>query len=437
MSRVFRWFFLLIILVSGAAAAQAQSPAPGVVSLRLEGALNPVWQETLERGLRTAQDSGAAALVVELDTPGGSVDLMEKLVQQLRAASLPVIIYVTPAGAMAASAGTLLTLAGSAAGMAPDTVIGAASPVGSQGEDIGQTLETKVKEVLKASARALTERRGAAATALAQEMIDDARAVSAREALEAGLIDAVAPTLTDLLNQLDGRSVQVQGREVTLALAGATVVPLPVSPAELLLNVLANANLVFLLLSIGVQAILIEISTPGGWVAGFIGVVCLALAVYGLGILPVNWFGAVFLVLAFVLFVLDLKAPTHGALTAAGAGSFIAGALVLFNSPAAPSFQRVSIPLVVGVGAALGLLFFGMMTLALRARHLPVRTGQEALVGQRGAARTALAPVGSVLVRSELWTARLEPDSPPVHRGDRVVVTSVEGIELRVRKAGD
>ena len=272
---------------------------------------------------------------------------------------------------MAASAGTILTLAGHVAAMAPETTIGAASPVGSQGEDIGQTMESKVKEILKASIRTLTTERPVEAQKLAEETVDTARAVTVDEALEVGLVDIKADDLEDLLEQLDGRKAVTSTGEVVLRTKGASVYEVQNTVIEQILQLLINPNLVFLLLSIGVQAILIEISSPGGWVAGTIGVACLLLAVYGLGILPVNWFGALFLVLAFVLFILDIKAPTHGALTITGAISFISGALILFNSARVPGFPAVSVPLVIGMGIFIAASFLAMLTFALRALKLP------------------------------------------------------------------
>ena len=436
--KLLRWT-ALILLVAGwifpaAGPVRAQGEAPPVVLVRLEGPLNPIWQEMIKRALRTAELRGAGALVIELNTPGGSVDTMTALVAQLRASPLPVIVYVAPSGAMAASAGTLITLAGHAAGMAPETTIGAASPVGAQGEEVDVTSATKVKEVMKATVRSVALWRGEEAVRLAELMIDDARAVSAQEALKAGLVDVIARSLPDLLAQLDGFNVEVGGNSQALRTAGAEIIEVPPTFLEEFLQILTNPNLVFLLLSVGVQAILIELSSPGGWVAGFIGVVCLALAAFGLGVLPVNWFGIVFLVLALVLFVVDIKAPTHGALTAAGVGSFILGALVLFNSPNVPGFPRVSIPLVVGTGILFGLAFTGIMTFALRSRRLPIRIGQESLVGQVGTARADLAPSGPVQLASELWTAVLEDPSEHVPKGSRVEVVAVEGIQLIVKR---
>jgi membrane-bound serine protease (ClpP class) len=253
--------------------------------------------------------------------PGGSVDLMNSLVQEMRASPLPIVVYIAPQGAIAGSAGTVITLAAHAAAMAPGTAIGAASPVGPEGQDLGETLEAKTKNILKATVRSLAEDRGLEAVGLAEQTIESAQAVTAREAQQVGLVDFVATDIADLLRQLDGYSVTTSSGPVILETSGMLVTPFQPSWIESLLSILTNPNIVFILLTIGVNAIIIELSSPGGWLAGFIGVVCVALALYGFGVLPVNWFGLVFLATAFALFVLDIKAPTHGALTAAGVAS--------------------------------------------------------------------------------------------------------------------
>jgi membrane-bound serine protease (ClpP class) len=422
------------LLLAALPAGSGQPPAqPEVLVLTLDGPLTPASAEYLDRGLALAEQSGADLLVLQLNTPGGSIDVMNRMVQSIRGSGVAVAVYVAPRGAMAGSAGTILVLAGHVAAMAPETAIGAASPVGSQGEDLGETLAAKTQEILKATVRSLAGWRGEEAIEMAQSAIEEAAAASADEALEARMIDVIAEDLDDLLLQLDGRRVVVGGSPVVLRLQGAATRPVAPTIIEQLLQALTNPNLVFLLLSLGVQALLIEISSPGGWVAGFIGVVALALGAYGLGILPVNWFGLVFLALAFVLFVIDVKAPTHGALTAAGLGSFILGALVLFNSPGTPSFQRVSVPLVVTMGALMAAMFFVLLTFVWRAQRRPIAVGTTALVGRVGEVRQRLAPHGQVQVAGELWAAEIDPRDPALEEGTRVEVTGVDGLRLRVR----
>jgi len=286
---------------------------------------------------------------------------------------------------------------------------------------------------LKAQVRALAKDRGEEAIKLAEEPIQSAKAVSVGEALQIGLVDFEAENLDDLLEKLDGFTVKTQSGEQQLSTTNMVVNRLPQSFIEQILDTLTDPNIVFLLIAIGVQAILIEISSPGGWIAGFIGVVCLALATYGLGIITVNWFGIIFLVTAFVLFILDIKAPTHGALTAAGVVSLIIGSLVLFNTTTTPSFQRVSVPLVIGTSVVIGLIFFGIMIFAVRAQRSPIRTGQESLVGKIGVTRSPLNPSGTVQLGGELWSATLIEGHEHLPQSSRVEVVAVEGIRLLVR----
>jgi membrane-bound serine protease (ClpP class) len=437
MKRLYYLGLWVLILLASFSPVQAQGEGRLVLLLTADGPITPAMKEYLARGIELAQRYQAEALIFQLNTPGGSVDLMLKMVEVIRASEAPVIVYVAPRGAIAGSAGTVITLAGHAAAMAPETAIGAASPVGSQGEDLGETMEAKAKNLLKATVRSLAERRGAEALELAEQTIEQAEAVSAKEALEVGLVDFIANDLDDLLRQLDGFVVATSTGEKTLRTQGAEVQPVNPLFIERLLGILTNPTVVFLLLAIGVQSILIELSSPGGWVAGFIGVVCLALAAYGLGVLPVNWFGAIFLITAFVLFILDINAPTHGALTAAGVLSLIVGSLVLFNTPEIPSFQRVPVPLIIGVSVASGLMFFAAMMFAVRAQHTPVRMGVESLAGRVGIARSDLRPTGLVQLGGEQWSAELAPGEEPLEKGTRVQVVSVQGLKLIVRKASE
>ena len=416
-----------LVLPGKAASGQSQQ----AIVLTYSGALTPSMLQYLSRGLSQAEATGSGLVILQLNTPGGEIELMNKMVTLIRESRIPVVVYIAPRGAMAGSAGTVITLAGHAAAMAPETAIGAASPVGSQGEDIGGTMEAKTKQILKATVRSLAEQRSPAAIALAEETIETARAVSSSEALEIGLIDFIAADVPDLLNQLDGFEVTTSAGKVTLATRGMVLQPLESSLIEQLLQLLTNPNIVFLLLSVGIQAILIELSSPGGWFAGFIGAVCLALAVYGLGILPVNWFGLFFILAAFVLFIVDIKAPTHGALTAAGIGSFIAGALILFNSPSIPSFQHVSVPLVVVTGLLTAAIFFTVVSFAVRAQKKPVLTGRESLQSRVGIVKKKLDPVGSVLLNAELWTAESKTGEP-VAAGTQVRVVETRGLRLVV-----
>ncbi|HET9910874.1 MAG TPA: nodulation protein NfeD [Anaerolineales bacterium] len=429
---------LLIFLASLLMAfqpARAQNDGPLALVMTADGPIMPPMLEYIKRGIETAERRNAEVLIIQLNTPGGSLDTMFTIIQEIRASKVPVAVYVAPKNAMAGSAGAMITMAGHVSAMAPETSIGASSPISSSGENLTTTAEAKAKEITKAAIRDIVRPRGEKALELAEAMIDEAKAATAEEALEVGLIDFVADDLEDLLQALDGFTVQMKDGQETINTANVETEPFEMSFIEQFLLFLTDPNIAFLLLAIGVQAILIEISSPGGWVAGFIGVVCLTLAIYGMGVLPVNWFGIIFLLTAFVLFILDIKAPTHGALTTAGVASFIVGALVLFNSPGTPQFQRVSVPLVVATGFIIGLLFMIILMFALRALKVPIRAGVESFVGRTGMARTAVeGSGGQVQLGSELWSAESVDDSEPIGKGDRVEVVEVRGLRLKVRK---
>jgi membrane-bound serine protease (ClpP class) len=434
MKRVGSLLVLTAILLFVFQTVFAQNSQPVVILMNANGAIAPVMEEYIQRGIQAAEQRKAEALIIQLNTPGGDILSLDNIIQDIRASTVPVVIYVAPNGAWAGSAGALVTMAGHVAAMAPEAAIGASSPVDSSGQDLNSTEKAKTSQIMKATIRPLVERRGAAATQLAQDMIDNAKAVTASEALQVHLIDFIAVSTPDLLKQLNGFSVSMPDGTHILNTSNAATETVDMSLIEQLLLVLTDSNIVFILLSLGVLALQIELSHPGAWAPGFVGVVCLALAIYGLGVLPVNWFGLIFIATAFVLFILDIKAPTHGALTTAGVASFIVGALVLFNSPGVPQFERVSVPLVVGVGIAIGLMFAAILTFALRAQRSPIQTGMESFIGKMGYAKTEITNTGQVQVGSELWTAESSQGSGTIGKGDRIEVVDVKGLRLKVRK---
>jgi membrane-bound serine protease (ClpP class) len=412
----------------------AAASGPVVLVLTIDGAITQATQEYLTRGIQTGEQENVQVIILQFNTPGGDILSMTAMTEAMRASTIPVVVYVTPRGAMAASAGTVITLAAHASAMAPETIIGAASPVGSGGQDLGTTEEAKQINALVAKVDAFAGWRGPQAVALAESTITSAKAVSSTQALSVHLVDFSANDLNDLLRQLDGFTVQMPNGPRTLHTAGAVQQALPMSLIEQALQFLIDPNIIFLLLAIGLQALLIELTHPGAWVPAFFGVVCLSLGAYGLGFLPVNWFGLVFMVMAFVLFIVDIKAPTHGALTIAGVASFIVGALVLFNSPGTPKFERVSLPLVIFVGVFIGAIFAVILGYALRAMRRPVITGRERLLGQTGFAVSEIDPAGQVQTAGELWSADRVDGSGEIHQGDQVEVVNVEGLRLKVRK---
>lgn len=425
-------FILVALLLGQAQIARAQSS--NVAVLEIDGVVTPVMLAYFERGLAKAVDDGADAVLIILDTPGGAVDTMLEIVQLFRASEIPILVYIGPRGAQAASAGSIITAASHAAGMAPETVIGAASPINSDGSDINETAYRKAVEDLKATMRGLTERRGSEAVALGEAMIEEARAVSSQEALDAGFIDAIADSPEAFLRALDGRSVIVNGEEVVLKTAVSTQTAIPLSFIENILIALTNPVVVSILMAIGVQAIIIEISSPGGWVAGFLGVLFLGLGLFGLGQLPVNWLGMGLILVAFVLLGMEVKAPTHGALAVTGTITLIAGLLILFNSPGTPDFVRISIPSAITVAVITAAFFIFILTFAVRAQKAPPLTGIKGMVGQLATVRSPFTANGTlfrgtVLLNGEIWQAEA---TQPVEFEETVTVKDVRGMMLLV-----
>lgn len=424
---LYAWLLTLLALMLLCVPAGAQGEG-GIILAAFRGPVTPVLASYLDRAISRAEETGAAAVILELDTPGGSVDITKEIVQRIQAATVPVIVYVAPRGAHAGSAGTFITLAGHAAAMAPGSSIGAASPVGSEGADLPDTLKAKATNILVADIKNLAGRRGEKAVAWAEKAVAEAAAATADEALTLGVVDVVAQDVPDLLAQLNGKRVTVRGEQVTLALRGRTVEEFPLNPLEGLLNTVTNPAIAAILLTIGLNAILFELSNPGGWIAGVIGAVCLLLAFYALGALNANWTGLGFIALAFVLFVLDIKAPTHGALTVVGIASFVFGAFLLFNTPG----LTVPWATIIGLGLATGGFFAFIIAKALLAQRRQPTTGSESMIGMTATVRQALAPEGLVLVEGELWRARVEGER--VEAGERVIVTGRDGLLLHVRK---
>lgn len=430
------WQALILVVglsLLAAPPAQAQAATREIVVLDANGPVAPTMAEYIARGIQEADSRNAEAVILMLNTPGGDVNVTLNIVQTIRNSDVPVIVFVGPAGAKAASAGLLITLAGHVAAMAPDTAIGASSPVGPQGQDLGQTLQQKEEQFLSAEARSLAERRGSDAVTLAEQAITQARAVSANEALQAHLIDFVVGNTNELLAKVDGFQVEVNGQSRTIQTQGASLVHIDMNLVEQVLATLTDPNIVFVLLSLGTTLIIIEAWTPGGWAAGTTGVICLGLAFYGLGVLPVNWLGIVLIVLAFVLFFLDIKAPTHGALTAAAIISLAAGAIILFSQPQLAPFGTLSIPLVIAWSLLLGAIFFFIVMMAVRAQKRRPTTGAEGLIGRIGRVTKDLDPQGMVLVWGERWNAE-SADGKTIPVDSDVEVVEVQGMRLRVRR---
>jgi len=418
--------FLTLIAPSGAA---GQGEKLGY-RIDIDGPITVATQGYLERAVAKAEADGAAVLMVVLNTPGGGLTTTREMVETMRASTVPIVVYVAPEGATAASAGTILTMAAHAAVMAPGTSIGAASPVSMEGE-MDEVERRKAENIIIADLKSLTERRSPEAQEWVTKAVTESAALSATEALEIGVVDAIAATPEDALAQLDGREVLVAGNLTTLATAGVELEPLPQSTVERMLDGLLDPNVAFILLTIGLNAILLELASPGGYVAGIIGAICLVLGFFAMGVLDVNWTGLGLVVLAFVLFVADVMSANLGVLTLMGVISFALGALILFSSPQ----HQISTPLVITVAAATGAFFLFVVGKAIAIQRRPPKTGVNSLVGALAEVRQPLDPEGMVMLSGELWRARSE--SGPIPAGATVRVVAVEGLLLTVERVPD
>ena len=388
---------------------QASGSGDIVYVLTFEGAVTPVLEQYLANGIDAALSSNAEAVILRLDTPGGSVNVTKSITQEMLASPVPIVVYVAPVGAHAGSAGTFVTLAGHAAAMAPSTSIGAASPVDASGGDVGETMQAKIENILSADVENLSTRRGQEAIEWAIAAVREAKAATAEQALALGVIDFIADDVPDLLDQLDGFEVVVLDQPRTLQTADAVPVPLEMSAWQKFLNFIADPMVASLLLTLGILGLITEIRTPGFGIPGIVGIISLMLAFYALGQLDANFAGLALIAIAVVLFIAEAFTPTFGLLAIGGMIAFVLGAMLLFNTPGVQTPWATIITL--GIGMGVFTIWIGAKALA--AQRKPHYSGNEALIGKQGTAKQAFASgeVGSVFVAGEWWNAKLESGS--------------------------
>ena len=434
-SQRFIWLALaagIVALLAAGAGAQSSTTVP---SIEFNGTVDPANQKWIDSALDDAADDGAPLAIIRLDTPGGLESSMRDIVQSIIAAPMPVVVYVSPDGARAASAGAFITEAADVAAMAPQTNIGSASAVTSTGGDIGGTLGLKIENDAAAFIRALAQAHGRDGD-LPSQMVTDASNFTSTEALDGKAIDLIASSEDDLLNQLNG--FEVKGPKAqTLDTTSLTITERNRPFQYDLLSILVNPNVAYLLLLAGLIGIAIEIFSPGLILPGTLGIVSFLLGAYGTAQLPVTAAGIALLVVGIAFVIAEAHLPTHGILGAVGVGAMVVSGLLLFDT--GTSTIEVSAPLVIGVGLALAGLLALAVKKVVQARHNPTMTGWEEMIGAEGDVRVPLAPVGQVFVGGALWRARLADGAAAddarlvADRGARVRVESVDGLTLYVR----
>lgn len=430
--RSLRLALLLGLLALAPFAGEIRAAGPTIDILQVKGTINPVLVDYIRRGINRAEESNAIAIIIQLDTPGGLDTSMRDIVKNIVSARIPVAVYVSPAGARAASAGVFITVAAHIAAMAPNTAIGAAHPVsiGAEGgAQMSSAMEEKVVNDAAAYIRSIAQAQGRNME-WAEKAVRESVSASEQEALKLNIIDTVATDLDDLIRQLDGRKVtMLGGAVVTLKTAGVPIRHVPMNTVEDFLYTISDPNIAYLLLSLGTLGIIAEIYNPGLIFPGVVGGISLLFGFYALGVLPVNYAGLLLIVLAFALFIAELFTPTFGLLTVGGLISLVLGSLILFKG--GPLFS-VNPGLIATVVVLIGGFLAFAIPRVVQIHHRQASTGREELIGKTAVVKVALAPEGMVYFKGELWTAisevgRIEP-------GEEVTISRVDGLKLHVTK---
>ncbi|HEY3218534.1 MAG TPA: nodulation protein NfeD [Candidatus Limnocylindria bacterium] len=420
------------LLGMSAAAADANTVLVG----RIDGAINPITERYVDRVLDEAEQRGVAAVVFQIDTPGGLIDSTYKITARFLAARVPVVTFVAPPGARAASAGTFITMAGHIAAMAPTTNIGAAHPVDSSGADIQGDLRLKAENDAVAHIVNIAKARGRNEQ-WAEDAVRKSVSIGADEAAKIGVVDLIANDVSDLLSKIDGRTVTTAAGSAKLTTKAAGVGDAAPNPIETLLHLIVDPQVAVLLFTVGTYGIIFELSNPSLIFPGIIGVIAVVLALFAFGTLDANAAGVALMVFAILLFIAEIKIASHGLLTAGGIAALVVGTIILF--PPIPTFPglRVSVdPIVIATVALVsGGFFFYIARFAVSIRHLSWAGGAPAVVGATGVAKSEIGPSGIAYVAGEDWSARSE--GAPIAKGSAVRVKRREGLSLIVEPAQD
>jgi len=419
--------FIILAMLPGIAVAQTDSPTIGV--LHAEGTVNPVLADYIERGIEQAEEDNAAACVIQLDTPGGLLGSTEEIVISIMNADVPVIVYVSPKGAWAASAGVFITLSAHVAAMTPGTTIGAAHPVSAGDEELSEDEMEKITNFAAKWMHTIAEDRGRNVEE-AQLAVTESKSFTDIEALDYNLIDLRADTLESLISQINGWQITLHnGSVVTIDTQGATVKDINMSAIENFLLVITDPNIAYILLSLAILGVTAEIFNPGLIFPGMFGAISGLLAFYSLGMLPVNYAGILLMLLAFGLFIAEAFTPTFGLLTAGGITSLVIGSLILFKG--GPLFQ-VNIGLIVVIAVCFATFLAFVINRVVAAHRRQATTGREELLGKTATVRITLNPEGTVFCEGEIWTAVL--DQGRAEPKEEVIIERFDGLRLYVTK---
>ena len=428
MKRLKHFIPVLVVLLLAGLAAGAGAPR-AVYVLPAVGSINPGLAEFIVQGIRLAERENAEALVIELDTPGGLDTSMRQIVQNISNAKVPVVVYVYPRGARAASAGVFITMAANVAAMAPGTNIGAAHPVSIGMGKTDKTMEKKLVNDMVAHGRSLANERGRNADWM-EKAVRQSVSIPATDALKLKVVDLLADNLEDLLAKINGRKVEVGGKQLILRTTGAPVKEIPEGLRFRILKHIADPNIAFILMMVGLAGLYFEFAHPGAVLPGVIGAICLLLAFFAFQALPINFIGILLILLAFIFFILEFKVISYGLLSVAGLVSLFLGGMMLFRG--GEGGVDISWSVLIPTVAIISLFFILVAGIVFRSHLLRSMTGAAGMVGERGVVYTPLNPEGQVFVHGEYWQA---VSDEPVAKGEAVVVLEVVDLKLRVRRA--
>ncbi len=420
---------ILFILMLFMATANAST----VVQVDIDGVINPSTVVSVENAIKIAKKEKASLLLIRINTPGGLVDSTVKIIQMIDDSEIPVVTYVGPSGAISASAGSFVLLAGHIAAMSPSTSVGAATPV-----QVGVTgispVENKTVNYMASYIRSIAESRGRPPD-IAEKFVTEALSLTAREAMEAGVIDFMADSVEDLLKEINGMEINVKGRPVMVDTSEYELIRYEKGLTEEIMNVLANPQVAAILLLIGIYGLIFGLSSPGTYIPETIGIIALVLALYGLGTFEVNVLGIILIILGVILSIAELVTPTYGGLTVAAAVSFILGALLLPKEPMlSSSFYREFAIAVGGAVVVLVIFFTVAFTAILRIRKRKKAVGGEELIGLQGEVVEVYDGKALIRIRGEIWRAEVEEK---LEKGDKVVVVDRDGLILLVKKVNN
>ena len=397
--------------------------------ITLDATINPATADFIHQSILAAQDDGAECLVIRFNTPGGLLKSTREIVSDLLTARVPVVVYVAPAGAQAASAGAFVTLAAHIAAMAPGTNIGAAHPVGLQGGEKDSIMNEKATNDAAAFIRTISEKRHRNVQ-WAEDAVRKSISITETEALRDSVVDIIAPSVTALLDSIDGKTVEVAGTRVTLHTRGARIVEKEMGWKFKILDVLSDPNIAYIFFMLGLYGLLFELYNPGAILPGVVGVIALILAFYSLHTLPVNYAGLALIIFGIVLFILELKIVSHGLLGAGGVVALLLGSIMLINPESSLEFISISWSVILTSVLVTALFFFFAIGMGIKAQRAKPVTGVEGIIGETGEALTNLTPEGQVRVHGEIWNATSIGGT--ITRGTRVSVKQIHGIRLTV-----